>query len=527
MRSVLLCLTLLFFLQSTAQIRNTSTLRNAQGNLALFFKAFDQKDYASAIYDFERALALDSNLSMPYYIKYLSCYASIGNYQKVFQALQPLIEKKTLPSYLQEKGLLLFESASFAMEHIIDTNSVVENLGDSINTTLPEYYPTIGSKDSIFVFARKINGNQEDFFKSNIIHGQFSNAKKMEGAINLAPKKGGASFSKDYKTIYFAAEYPNGVKLNYGRFDIYKSSWQDTTWSDPINVGRNINTDFWESAPSISSDGKSLYFCSNRPDGFGGIDIYVSRKNEKGYWEPATNLGPTINTAGDEQTPVIFTDNKTLYFSSNGLIGYGGADLFVTTLQNDGTWSTPINLGYPINTYDNEGSIAIAPNGKAAYIASDRKDSRGALDIYKIELPIAVQPSTLSPLPIPTTPLKDSLIITTAKTIIFKNLRFAVNTAVIQDTATEELQQLVNYLKINPNYHILIEGHTDNSGVEKKNANLSIKRANAVKQYLIQQEIPAQRITTKGWGASQPIAPNNTSQGRALNRRTTFKIIIP
>jgi outer membrane protein OmpA-like peptidoglycan-associated protein len=422
---------------------------------------------------------------------------------------------------------MLFESASFAVEQAIDVNAVVKNLGDSINSAAPEYYPTIGSKDSLFVFARKINGNQEDFFESNIINGQFSNAIKIEGAINKAPKKGGASFSKDFKTIYFAAEYPNGVKLNYGRFDIYKSTWLDSVWSDPVNLGRSINTDFWESAPSISADGKALYFCSNRPDGFGGIDIYVSHKNAKGYWEPAENLGPTINTAGDEQTPVIFSDNKTLYFSSNGLIGYGGADLFASSIQKDGSWSTPINLGYPINTYDNEGSIAIAPDGKAAYIASDRKDSRGALDIYKIDLPVAVQPASLSPLPIVTTPLKDSISITLAQTITFKNLRFATNTATIQDTATIELQQLASYLKNNPTYLILIEGHTDNSGLEKKNGDLSIRRAEAVKQYLIQQQIASERITTKGWGASKPVAPNNTPQGRALNRRTTFIITIP
>jgi outer membrane protein OmpA-like peptidoglycan-associated protein len=138
-----------------------------------------------------------------------------------------------------------------------------------------------------------------------------------------------------------------------------------------------------------------------------------------------------------------------------------------------------------------------------------------------------VQPTTLSPLPIVTTPLKDSISITLAQTITFKNLRFATNTATIQDTATIELQQLASYLKNNPTYLILIEGHTDNSGLEKKNGDLSIRRAEAVKQYLIQQQIASERITTKGWGASKPVAPNNTPQGRALNRRTTFIITIP
>ena len=121
-------------------------------------------------------------------------------------------------------------------------------------------------------------------------------------------------------------------------------------------------------------------------DGYGGIDIYVSFKNEKGYWEEAINLGPSINTKGDDQTPFIHADNQSLYFSSNGRLGFGGSDIYVARKKIDGSWTTPINLGYPINTYDNEGSIAVASNGTTAYIASDRADSRGELDIYKITL---------------------------------------------------------------------------------------------------------------------------------------------
>lgn len=522
---------ILFFIvciiPSNAQTRNTATLRDAQNYLNLFFKAFDNKEYTSAIYDYEKAIALDSNISFPYFIKYLSCYASIGNYQKVVEQLQPFIEKNQLPSYLKDKALLLFESANFAVENQVNLSSneiKVNNLGDSINSEFAEYFPIIGSKDSLFVFVRKINGNKEDFFESKYKNGSFTRATKLEGAINQANKKGGASFSKDFHTIYFAAEYPNGVKFSYGRFDIYKSIWDGKTWSEPMNMGSQINTDFWESAPSISADGKSLYFCSNRPDGYGGIDIYVAHKNEKGYWEPAVNLGPTINTPGDEQTPVIFSDNHTLYFSSNGIIGYGGADLFMSTLDKQGNWSTPINLGYPINSYDNEGSIAIAPNGKAAYIASDRKDSRGTLDIYQIDLPIAVQPK----IPLDTLaqiPKKDSIAFVVEKPINFKQLSFASNSAAIQKESFDELMQLAHFLKNHPSYRILIEGHTDNSGVEKKNSSLSLKRAVAVKQFLISQEIQANRILTKGWGATKPLVSNVTLAGRAQNRRTTFTIL--
>jgi outer membrane protein OmpA-like peptidoglycan-associated protein len=211
----------------------------------------------------------------------------------------------------------------------------------------------------------------------------FSAAVPLSDTLNFAAKKGSMSLSADLQTLYYAADY---AEQGYGRYDIYKVQRSPWGWSKPKNLGQRINSDFWDSAPSIAPDGNSIYFASNRPEGYGGIDIYVSFKNEKGYWEEAINLGPTINTKGDDQTPFIHADNQSLYFSSNGRAGFGGSDIYVSRKKIDGNWTTPVNLGYPINTYDNEGSIAVASNGATAYIASDRSDSRGELDIYKITL---------------------------------------------------------------------------------------------------------------------------------------------
>jgi len=211
----------------------------------------------------------------------------------------------------------------------------------------------------------------------------FSAAVPLSDTLNFAAKKGSMSLSADLQTLYYAADY---AEQGYGRYDIYKVQRSTWGWSKPKNLGQKINSDYWESAPSIAPDGNAIYFASNRPDGYGGIDIYVSYKNEKGFWEEAMNLGPTINTKGDDQTPFIHSDNQSLYFSSNGRAGFGGSDIYVSRKKIDGNWTTPVNLGYPINTYDNEGSIAVASNGANAYIASDRSDSRGELDIYKITL---------------------------------------------------------------------------------------------------------------------------------------------
>jgi outer membrane protein OmpA-like peptidoglycan-associated protein len=232
-------------------------------------------------------------------------------------------------------------------------------------------------------FMRKLNIRREDFYTSTLTTNGFTKAKLLEDSINFADKKGSVSFLPDMQTLYFAADYP---EQGYGRYDIYKSIKAGTHWTTPKNLGHNVNNDYWDSAPSISPDGNALYFSSNRPGGLGGIDLFVAFKNEKGGWEEAMNLGPQINTSGDEQTPFIHADNNSLYFSSTGWPGYGGADFFVAHQKIDGNWTTPLNLGYPINTFDNEGSIAVASNGVDAYIASDRSDSRGGLDIYKVTL---------------------------------------------------------------------------------------------------------------------------------------------
>ncbi|MEI7589187.1 MAG: OmpA family protein [Chitinophagia bacterium] len=354
--------------------------------LTLFQTYLDTKQNSKAITVFEKAQSTDSLATTPFIVKYTTAFVSMGNYAKAFLILQPLINH--LPSYLKSKATDLIKVCEFAMAHPTQKEIKVANVGDSINSDAAEYFPSVTVQDSLFLFMRRSNLTREDFYYSTITQNGFSKAKPLADNLNEEDKKGSMSLTQDLNTLYFAADY--GTK-GYGRYDIYKVNKTKKGWSDPKNLGRNINSDYWDSAPSIAPDGQALYFCSNRPGGFGGIDIYVAYRNEKGYWNDAVNLGPTINTAGDEQTPFIHADNRSLYFSSNGWPGFGGADLFVSRKKLDGTWSTPMNLGYPINTYENEGSIAVAGNGMDAYMASDRGDSKGGLDIYKVVLASATR----------------------------------------------------------------------------------------------------------------------------------------
>ena len=351
--------------------------------IALFQVYQDQKNFQSAIDCFNEIKKRDSAASMPFLVKQGIALASLGRYDAANKLLAPYFSSNSLPSYLKEKANALYAVCQFAIQQKNAPEISINNMGDSINSPASEYFPTVSIQDSLFLFMRRKNLSREDFYASNMgVHG-FSAAIPLSDTLNFAAKKGSMSLSTDLQTLYYAADY---AEQGYGRYDIYKVQRSAWGWSKPKNLGQRINSDFWDSAPSIAPDGNSIYFASNRPDGYGGIDIYVSYKNEKGFWEEAINLGPSINTKGDDQTPFIHADNQSLYFSSNGRLGFGGSDIYLARKKIDGNWTTPVNLGYPINTYDNEGSIAVASNGANAYIASDRADSRGELDIYKITL---------------------------------------------------------------------------------------------------------------------------------------------
>ncbi len=361
----------------------------ADAYLFLFQVYSESRAYQKSITCFEKLMQLDTASYLPFIVKYATNYAILGNYNKAASIIEFYEKNNTLPAFLKNKAAELLATCQFAQAHPIQKEIKVANVGDSINTADAEYFPSITVQDSLFLFMRRIDFKREDFYFSTIKGNGFSNATPLADNLNIAEKKGSMSLTQDLNTLYFAADYN---EQGFGRYDIYKATKTKTGWSEPINAGRNVNSDFWDSAPSIAPDGQALYFCSNRPGGYGGIDIYVSYKSPKGFWGEAINMGPQINTTGDEQTPFIHADNKSLYFASNGWPGFGGSDLFIARKKIDDTWSTPINLGYPINTYDNEGSIAVTGNGADGYIASDRADSRGGLDIYKVTLAINTRP---------------------------------------------------------------------------------------------------------------------------------------
>lgn len=350
------------------------------------------KQYSKACEYYEKAKSIDSLYSLEYNLPYSINLAGLGRFQDALKAINEFL---TIPN-LNESSLMAaayrkktYEFA-IAMEDSLDRDYTFNpvNLGDSVNSEFSEYYPTLPIEGDQLIFTRRVNNFNEDFYITERINGTWSKSRSLPGEINSNMNEGAQTISQDGEWLIFTGcNFPDG----YGSCDLYISYKTKDGWSTPVNLGPEINTRFWESAPSLSPDKQELYFASNRPGGYGGTDIYVSRLQPNGKWSAPVNLGLVINTSGNESCPFIHADNTTLYFTSDGHMGYGNNDLFKSSKTKQG-WSKPKNLGYPINTIEDEGSLVVAANGVTAYFASDRGDSRGGLDLYSFELRPDIRP---------------------------------------------------------------------------------------------------------------------------------------
>jgi outer membrane protein OmpA-like peptidoglycan-associated protein len=269
-----------------------------------------------------------------------------------------------------------------------DTNQVY-NLGVRINSKQSEMYPSLSSDGQTLYFTRRVNGIDEDFFyaKPDSCGGWFT-AKNMGSPPNTSAQEAAQTISADDHYLFFMRS-DNRSENGWGRggCDLYIAYRLaiDSPWSVPESFGATINTPAYEGMPSLSPDINDLYFVSDRPGGYGGLDIWVSHF-AFGLWQLPRNLGPEINTAGNETAPFISTDNSTLYFASDGHSGFGGSDIFMSKKGIDTIWSPAVNLGAPINSSFDEISISVAPDGRKALFASDRYNLAGDFDIYETTL---------------------------------------------------------------------------------------------------------------------------------------------
>ena len=558
----------------------------------------------------EAVVRISSDKSPKLYYVLGNAYYRSGLYQKAYDAYKNYLDKAGNSGTFSAKALLnkvKCEGAVNLLKRPVPFKSV--NLGSNINSADDEYWPSITVDGKTIIYTRLVgSGNkktdhyqppQEDFYTSTFENGIWQPGKPLS-SINSAYNEGAQTISTDGKLLFFTACTRNDGR---GSCDIYFSRNKGGVWSDPQNVGEPVNSPAWESQPSISANGEILYFASNRKGGKGGMDIW--KCNLKGFsemgtpnWGTPVNLGDSVNTPGNEMSPFIHSDGKTLYFASDYWPGLGGFDIFYCRQKNDSVWTTPKNIGYPINSYKDEQGLVVDASGKKAYYSSDRPGSKG-MDIYSFELYKEARPSPVSYIKgliidedsgqpicakielidlensksviegescwdkgefLMCLPLGKEYAFNVSKegylfysdnfhlqekkdiidpyilqiklkkiqvggSVILRNVFFNTASYELKPESKVELQKLTDFLNLNKTVLIEIDGHTDNIGSEEMNKKLSESRAKEVYKYLVDSGIDENRMKFTGYGFSKPISSNETEEGRALNRRTEFRII--
>lgn len=266
----------------------------------------------------------------------------------------------------------------------------IDNVGTSINSPDNDYTPVISADESVMMFTSRRAGTTGGGIDEGLnepfedVWVSYRSGKSWTKAVNLGPPIN----TNEHDAVVCLS--PDGQKLisfngKKSGGDLFISSLEGNKWSEPDNMGKAINTKYHEPSATFSFDGKTIYFVSDREGGYGGHDIYMSKVNDKGKWESAVNTGTVLNTEYDEEAVFMLPDGKTMYFSSKGHNSSGGYDIFKTTLNN-GVWSKPENLGYPVNSPDNDVFFQLAANGVHAYYSTANNGGYGGQDIYRITL---------------------------------------------------------------------------------------------------------------------------------------------
>jgi len=342
-----------------------------------------------AINAYEKAIAIDPGFYPPVFYFLGNLYYTNGMYAEAVQKYEGFLSFNNSDDKQRTIAGIGLKKSVFALNEVQHPKiSKPDNLGKKINTSSDEYINFVNEDLNKLVFTRKIlvkngdNGNQyfrESIFSSNKINGDWEKVKEISPTWQQGLDMGGMNISVDGRKMYFTGcNWPS----SYGSCDIFVSYKNGDNWEPPFNLGEEVNSQWWDSQPAISSDGKKIYFASKRAGGKGGSDIWMTIRLANGKWSRPLNMGDSINSSGDEMAPFIHADGKTLYFSSNGRQGLGGFDLFFSKQNEAGIWNRAKNLGYPINTNAEEINLFLSIDGQTAWISSDREGGEGGFDIY-------------------------------------------------------------------------------------------------------------------------------------------------
>ncbi|MEI7594571.1 MAG: OmpA family protein [Bacteroidota bacterium] len=366
---------------------------------------FYAKKYKESVEEYKKTVIINPNFSIDNYyylgraLYMIEDYASgVGCFREFLKLSNGADNALTRESKMH---VTVGDFRAEMMKHPVPFNPI--NMGPNINSPYHEYLPSLTADENVILITRRdirepdlpysASNSQEDFFEARKVKGEWQKAFNIGAPINTPGNEGAECISADGRTVFFTInERPGG----YGSCDIYMSKRTPMGWSDPENLGSVVNSEAWDTQPSFSSDGKTLYFVSTRPGGLGGSDIWKTVMKEDGSWTTPINLGPEINTKANENSPFIHPDDQTLYYATAGRMGMGGTDIFYSRKDAKGNFGTSINIGYPINSSENDDCLVIAPSGELAYFASKRDGGYGMMDLYYFELYKEARPSPVT-----------------------------------------------------------------------------------------------------------------------------------
>jgi outer membrane protein OmpA-like peptidoglycan-associated protein len=364
--------------------------------------SFTKNCEQSCLY-FEKAITSNPDFSYKLYYFTANEYMRCGNFGKAVLRFDEYFHRypsniTEIPQAIREN----YELCLYRMQLMKDSLAINPiNMGENVNSIFAEYLPSLTVDESKIVFTvrRKADNNtvcagckdEEDMYFSEKVNDVWKIRKPFE--LNTHYNEGGQSISPDGKYLIFTAcERDEG----YGSCDLYWSKRIGDSWSKPRNFGKPVNTQYWESQPTFSADGRTIIFVSNRPGGEGGMDLWLTNMTEEGVFTSPINLGTPINTILNEDSPFLHPNGNTLYFASEGHKGMGGKDIFYSILTPDQTWGEPLNMGYPINTFADEMSLVVNAKGDKAFYSSDRSGGFGYDDLYSFDLPPALRPQSVT-----------------------------------------------------------------------------------------------------------------------------------
>ncbi|TAF33431.1 MAG: hypothetical protein EAZ67_06610 [Cytophagales bacterium] len=290
---------------------------------------------------------------------------------------------------------LRLKSCDFAMEGMKKPLEIKPQLlPETVNAFPLQYYPNVSADEQMLFFTMMADPRgHEDLVLSRKLNGQWQKPEIINELVTLG-NEGTCAISADGKCLIFTVCSNMDGRLTIGSCDLFISYFRGGCWTNPVNMGINVNSREWDSQPTLSADGRTLYFVSARGGGYGKSDIWMSKKNENDEWLAATNLGAVINTSEDDVSPFIHSNGQSLFFSSDGHVGYGNQDIFRSDKQPDGTFGEPQNLGYPINNNERQEGLCISSDGKKAYYSADNTASSEKLassKLYYFEIPEQLQ----------------------------------------------------------------------------------------------------------------------------------------